>query len=141
ALEIPADKVLQFSHGIPGFPHIQEFALIELDNIKPFCYLQALGEPPVSLLVVNPFLIVPNYEFRVGEKDMEELQAKAGEEVSVYSVVTFPGNAADATLNLMAPVLINAAQRRGKQVILIDGKYSARHSLLMAPPDAKPDSQ
>jgi flagellar assembly factor FliW len=97
--------------------------------VKPFQYLQSLGEPPVALLIVNPFLFAPDYRFDISARDMEDLQAQGSDEVSVFAVATIPSNPAEATVNLMAPVLINARTRSGKQVILLEADYSVRHPL------------
>lgn len=128
-LYVPEDKIIHFREGIPGFPAVHEFAILELDDIRPFQYLQSLGDPPVALLIVNPFLFVPSYKFDLSAADMEELQAAAPEELSVFAVATIPSDPAQATVNLMAPVVINARERRGKQVILLESGYSVRHPL------------
>jgi flagellar assembly factor FliW len=128
-LHVPEDKVIRFQEGIPGFPAVREFALLEFDEVKPFQYLQSLGDPPVALLIVNPFLFASEYRFDLSARDMEDLQAASPNEVSVFAVATIPSNPAEATINLMAPVLINAKAKCGKQVILIDADHSVRHPL------------
>lgn len=128
-LDIPEDKVIEFREGIPGFPHIQKFAILEFENLRPFQYLQALGEPPIALLVVNPFLLHPAYRFDISSSDMEDIRTGRPEEVTVFAVATIPEDPARATVNLMAPILINETSRCGKQVILLDSQYSVRHPL------------
>jgi flagellar assembly factor FliW len=129
-LEIPEDKVITFKEGLPGFPQIHRFAALELEELKPFQYLQSLDDPPIALFVINPFLVDPSYEFRLADSDMEDLKSKNSAELAVYSVATIPEDPSEATLNLMAPVVINEKDRCGKQVILIDSQYSVHHPLL-----------
>jgi flagellar assembly factor FliW len=129
-LEVPDDKVIIFKEGLPGFPQIHRFAILELDELKPFQYLQALDDPPIALFVINPFAIDPTYEFRLTESDMEDVNSKNSSELAVYSVATIPDDPSQATINLMAPIVINDRDRCGKQVILHDSKYSVRHPLL-----------
>jgi flagellar assembly factor FliW len=45
------------------------------------------------------------------------------------AVATIPEDAEKATVNLMAPIVINEAGRYGKQVILPESGYSVRHPL------------
>ena len=130
SMEIPEDKVVTFKEGIPGFPQIHRFAVIEMESLNPFRYLQSLDEPPVSLFIINPFLIDPSYEFRLTDSDMEDVNSRNSAELKVYVVATVPENPDDATLNLMAPIVINDRDRCGKQVILHESKYSVRHPLL-----------
>jgi flagellar assembly factor FliW len=129
-LEIPDDKVINFKEGLPGFPQIRRFAILEAEEIKPFQYLQALDDPPISLFVINPFLVDPGYEFRLTDSDMEDVCSKNSAELAVYAVATIPADPSQATLNLMAPIVVNDRARCGKQVILHESKYAVKHPLL-----------
>jgi len=131
-LEVPEDKILTFKEGLPGFPQIHRFVVLELLEIKPFQYLQALDDPPITLFVINPFMVVPTYEFRLSETDMADVNSKNSAELAVYAVATIPENPNDATINLMAPIVINEHERCGKQVILHESQYSVKHPLLQA---------
>jgi len=128
-LEVPEEKVIRFKSGIPGFPNLQDFALLDHDDFKPFQYLQGLGSPPVALLVINPFLIDAEYQFQLSAADMEEISASRVDEVVVLAVATIPHDPANTTINLMAPVVIHEKARLGKQVILHDSRYSVKHPL------------
>jgi flagellar assembly factor FliW len=129
-LEVPDDKVIAFKEGLPGFPQIHRFAMLEMDELKPFQYLQALDDPPIALFVVNPFLVDPTYEFRLSDSDMEDLNSTNSAELAVFAVATIPEDPSKATLNLMAPIVINDKDRRGKQIILLESKYSVKHPLI-----------
>lgn len=135
-LEIPEDGVVEFSEGLPGFPRIHRFAVLEFEDVKPFQYLQALGDPPIALLIIDPFLVDANYAFQLSSMDMEEIQVTKSEDLTVYAVASIPENPEDATVNLMAPIVINEKVRKGKQVILADTKYSLKHPLLKRAGDA-----
>ncbi|MDR1726311.1 MAG: flagellar assembly protein FliW [Acidobacteriota bacterium] len=151
-LEIAQDTVITFKDGLPGFPRLRHFAILEMEELKPFNYLQSLpeaspesvNEPPIALYLINPFLVDPGYEFRLTDSDMEDIHSKNSAELTVYAVATIPESPKDATLNLMAPIVINERDRCGKQVILHDSKYSVRHPLLggstpAGEPYGKPD--
>ncbi len=137
-IDVPEDKVIRFKEGVPGFPHIHRFTALELDELKPFQYLQALDNPPIALLIVNPFVIDPGYKFQLSNSDMEDIQTTSPEEVAVFVVATIPDNPEQATINLMAPIVINDRMRCGKQVILHDSGYSVKHPLFKA---SKSDAQ
>jgi flagellar assembly factor FliW len=129
-LDIPEDKVITFKEGLPGFPQIHRFAVIELEELKPFQYLQALGDPPIALFIINPFVVDPTYKFRLTDSDMDDLNSKNSAELAVFTVATIPEDPSQATINLMAPIVINEKDRCGKQVILLESNYSVRHPLL-----------
>ncbi len=128
-LEVPDEKIISFKEGVPGFPQLRSFAIVEVESLDPFCYLQALGEPPVSLLLISPFLIDSGYNFHISESDMRDIRVQSTENVSVYVVATIPEQPEQATVNLRAPVLVNNQDHCGKQVILRDSEYSVRHPL------------
>jgi len=129
-LDIPEDKIITFKEGVPGFSQIHRFAVLELEELKPFQYLQALDEPPIALFIINPFMVDPTYEFRLTDSDMEDLNSKNSAELAVFTVATIPEDPRQATLNLMAPIVINEKDHCGKQVILHESKYSVKHPLL-----------
>ncbi len=129
-LEIPDDKIINFKEGLPGFPQIHRFAIVELDELKPFQYLQSLEDPPIALYIINPFVVDSTYEFRLTDSDMEDLNSTNAADLAVYAVATIPEDPSEATLNLMAPIVINGKDRCGKQVILIESRYSVKHPLL-----------
>jgi flagellar assembly factor FliW len=128
-LEVPEEKVIAFKEGIPGFPQVHRFTFLEFDDMKPFQYLQSLDDPPIALLIVNPFLVDPAYQFQLSPSDMEDIHCSAPVGVAVYAVATVPADPEEATLNLMAPIVVNESERCGKQVILHDSGYSVKHPL------------
>jgi flagellar assembly factor FliW len=139
-LEIPDGKIIDFREGLPGFPHIRKFTVLEFEDVKPFQYLQALGDPPIALLIINPFLIDPSYEFQLSTVEMEDIQSAQPGSTAVYTVATIPDNPEEATVNLMAPIIINESMRVGKQVILLDTKYTVRHPLFRKTDDTNAGS-
>jgi flagellar assembly factor FliW len=131
-IEVPEDKIISFKEGLPGFPQIRRFTMLELEELKPFQYLQSLDDPPIALLVINPFLVDEGYKFDLTPADMDEIRTTSPENVAVFAVATVPEEPEKATLNLMAPILINESVRVGKQVILHDSGFSVKHPLFNA---------
>jgi flagellar assembly factor FliW len=131
-LEVPEEKIIAFKEGIPGFPQIRRFTFLEFEDLKPFQYLQSLDDPPIALLVINPFLVDPGYKFQLTPSDMDDIRSSDPAGVAVYAVATVPANPEQATLNLMAPIVVNEAEQCGKQVILHDSGYSVKHPLFNA---------
>lgn len=140
-LDVPDEKIINFKEGLPGFPKIHRFAVIEVEGLKPFQYLQALDDPPISLFIINPFIVDPTYEFRLGDSDMDDVSSTDSTNLTVYAVATIPEDATQATLNLMAPIVINEKDRLGKQVILHDSKYSVKHPLISGDAQNEADVQ
>ncbi|HSW39679.1 MAG TPA: flagellar assembly protein FliW [Acidobacteriota bacterium] len=128
-IEVPQDKIVEFKEGLPGFPRIRRVIMLEMEELKPFHCLQSLDDPPIALYVINPFLADPNYKLTLNDSDMADISGKNAAELAVFAVVTIPEVPREATINLMAPIVINDRARCGKQIILHESGYSVRHPL------------
>lgn len=129
-IEIPENKILYFKEGLPGFPNHHRFAVLSFDDLKPFAYLQALDEPPVAFLVIDPFLVVAEYRMDLSDPDLADLASTDPAEITVYAVATVPEDPWNATVNLFAPIVVNEKNKSGRQFLLHDSGYSVKHPLL-----------
>ncbi len=132
-IEVEEDKVIHFSHGIPGFEESQQFILLPIGDDIPFSYLQCIDNEQLSLLVTEPFGFHPSYEFTITDSLKAELHIEAEDQVVILAVVTVQDNLADATINLLAPIVINHKRAVGRQIILHDTQYMTKHRLLPEP--------
>lgn len=128
-LEYEEKDVLTFEEGLPGFQDEKRFIVIYSgDPGLPFHYLQSLSTPELAFVVTDPFLFVENYDFELADETVEKLGIPSSEVLSIFSVVTIPEAVEQATINLVAPVIINNANGKSKQVIL-NGDYAVQHRL------------
>ena len=59
-----------------------------------------------------------------------ELALNSPDDVLIYAVLTLSGsNIRDLTANLIAPIVINARTRKGKQIVLDRSPYTTKHRL------------
>ncbi len=128
-IEIEEDQIFIFKQGIPGFTKYTRFAVIEVED-TPFSYLQSTEEGKLAFLLVDPFSFHPKYEFDLPLSAAEELQVDSLEQVMVRSIVTVKENLETATMNLVAPIVINTDMKTGKQVILPSTNYTTKHPLV-----------
>ncbi len=115
--EIP---VIDMVEPMPGFPGVRRFALVRLDDEGVLCALRSVDEPSLRFLVVPPQLFFPDYAPVVDDATVAALGIDSADDVVVLAVVNAGGSAADATVNLLAPVLVNTVTRQGAQVVLTD---------------------
>jgi len=127
-LDIDEEKVIAFPEGLPGFEAEKEFIIINNeDEENPFCWLQSVSNPDLAFVIVNPFLIFTDYTVDLPETVQEKLKIKDEKDVAVYSIVVVPEDLTKMTANLLGPIVINARERLGKQVILDDSRYTTKH--------------
>lgn len=128
-IEVDVEKKITFVHGIPGFEHLKEFVVIQTDAKIPFAFLQSIEDGGVSFIVTNPFVFFPDYEFDLPVPVKEELKLESEQDCAVWAIVSVKQSLQDATLNLLAPVIMNTKEKLGKQVVLNGTPYRTRHSL------------
>lgn len=114
----PEIPVIQLVQPMPGFPDHRRFALVQLDEDGILCSLRSLDDPSLRFLVVPPVRFFPDYAPEVGDAVVSDLAIESVEDVLLLVVLTAGSSMADTTANLLAPVLVNTANRRAVQVIL-----------------------
>lgn len=127
--EIPVIELVQ---DLPGFPGLNRFALVKLDEHGVLCALRSLDDPHLRFLVVPPAAFFPGYEPVVDDETVEALGIERVEDVLLLVVVNAGTSVQTATANLAAPVLVNTATRRAQQVILDDPSLSVSVPLAAA---------
>lgn len=120
-------NIFAFPDGVPAFEDYKQFVLYCSTDMQPFFFMKSLGvSPEVSFVCVDPFLVCPDYQVRVGPADLKALELKRGEDAFVFSFVTVHDNPGDITANLQGPVVLNMKNSRGRQIISEGTKHDVR---------------
>jgi len=90
-----------------------------IDGNPFFYYLRSAEEEEVGLILVDPFPCFPSYNLELPKSEQEELELEQKEDVLIFTTVTVLGED-EMTTNLAAPIVINAARRIAKQIIIPD---------------------
>lgn len=135
-LDLPAAAILTFPEGILGFPLFKKYALLDNPGGGPFQWLQCAEEPALAFPCCNPLLVAPDYSVSVRPEELRviELDNVAGAVVLVILVV--PPDPRKMTANLQGPIVINAAKRLARQIVLGD-EYPLRHLVFAEEPARK----
>ncbi|MDR1117308.1 MAG: flagellar assembly protein FliW [Oscillospiraceae bacterium] len=126
-VDIDESKILVFGDGLPGLEEYSKFAIIKLDESYPIVWLQSVEEMEICLPVIDSFVVLPDYSFDIGDEDVGELELTNPEELHVLSVLVVPESIEGMTANLAAPIVINKATNKAKQIILSGGEYNVRY--------------
>ncbi|MHC1749813.1 MAG: flagellar assembly protein FliW [Cellulosilyticaceae bacterium] len=130
-LDFDETKKIIFQEGIPGLKHLTEYILIEdEDTESPFAYLQSIQDGDISFVVASPYGFKANYTIHIKDNIIEQLGGGKEEDIKVLCIITVPNSFEAATINLVAPLIINQDTRCGMQVILEDRQYTTRHKLV-----------
>ncbi len=123
-VEIDEKRTLNFPEGLLGFPDAREFAILEHKPGSPFMWLQSSTEPGLAFVMINPYLIMPDYLKNLSPEE-ERLISNKDESVIIFALVTIPANKPEkATINLLGPIVVKSETMEARQVILADSGYS-----------------
>ncbi|MFZ3102705.1 MAG: flagellar assembly protein FliW [Desulfitobacteriaceae bacterium] len=134
-LEVAEEQLINFPHGIPGFPDEKTFVYLLHGTESPFSFLQSTTEANLTFLLADPFSFFDDYEFVLEDEVAKELELSRENPPRVFLISTVKGKLADMTVNLLAPLVINGINHTGRQVILNKPEYSICHKLF---PDGLP---
>lgn len=141
-VDIDESKVIHFVNGIIGFPDLTEFALIhdeEKGSGASVRWLQSLQEPGFAMPVVDPLAIVPDYNPQVEDELLKPVGSLDADHLLVLVTMTVPSDLTKMSVNLKAPIVINAAEKKACQIIAEGDEYIVKYpiyDILQAPKKA-----
>ena len=118
--------------GLLGFEHLKDYLLITNPEEEPFKWLRVKGDATLAFIVINPFIVAPDYLPDLPQVDVEFLGLKEPDDAALFNIVTVHGPGR-ATVNLKGPIVINRHTLVGKQVVIANAaEYSVQFPLPVA---------
>ncbi len=127
-MEVNEQRIIVFPKGLLGFPEHTKFALIQTGEENYFFWLQSLDEPTLAFVVTDPGIFFKDFEFSLKEETQQALQMTDMGFAQVFVICNKVGEW--LTGNLQGPLVINAQNRIGEQIVLNDKKWTTRQPLL-----------
>lgn len=130
-IEIDDGKIIHFPSGIIGFPDLTDFALIhdEEKGVGGIHWLQSMQEPGFAMPVMDPLVVVPDYNPSVDDEILKPIGQLLPEETLVLVTVTVPSDITKMTVNLRGPIVINAIEKKACQVIIDGDEYQVKYPI------------
>lgn len=123
--------VIEFVRPIPGFPDHRRYVLTRVAEEGLLYVLRSLDEPPVRFLVIAPGPFFPDYAPELDDDTLALLDVHDPDRLLVLLVVSAGASAAEATANLLAPVVVDQVSRRAVQAVLTGGEFPLRAPLVV----------
>ena len=118
-IEIDDAKIITFNNGIVGFPDLKNFTLLyDAEKNGSIKWLQSLDEPAFAMPVMDPLYVKESYNPVVEDELLKPLGELDPEEILVLVTVTVPKDLAQMSVNLQAPIIVNAENKTGCQIII-----------------------
>lgn len=126
-IEYNADMAIDFCEGLPGFSEMKKYVLVTEEENDPFCWLQSIDDPDLAFVMIRIYDVLPDYNPIVDMEEVENLGNLENAELLIYNIVVIPEDIKQMRVNLKAPVVINPASKKGKQIVLNNDEYSIRY--------------
>ena len=124
------DMRIIFPEGLFGFEEYHTFIRFNIEEvIEALFYIQSEEEALMTFFLMLHLLLKADYCPRLSDADKKALGVSEEEELSYYVLCVTKEPAEESTVNLKCPIVINAATRQARQVVLEAEDYRMRHPL------------
>ena len=127
-LTVDDQRVMTFPKGLLGFPSYTRYALIQAGEENYFFWLQCVDDPNLAFVVTDPGIFFKDYEVPLRDETLADLELSDLNFSQVFVICNKVGEF--LTGNLLGPIVVNAANRVGQQVVLTEKKWSTRQPLM-----------
>lgn len=128
-LSFAEESVITLRGGLLGFPNDTRFILVERDR-GAVAFLQSVDTPALALPVLDGSRLSPTYPTHPPEL-LARLAGIPASNLAVSVVVAVDPSDGALRANLVAPIIVDVASRRGSQVILPGSGYDTRTRILI----------
>lgn len=142
-LEVADDELVVFDDGLPGFRGRRTMVLLgggelpgaEHEGSHSLFWLQDVTDPDLAFMTIVPWAAYPEYDIDI---EPTEVGGAAIDDLCVLAIVTVrrENGGVRLTSNLLAPVVINTASKKGRQVILQNQDWPVQAPLAAGGTDA-----
>lgn len=141
-IDVGDDEVVLFPDGLPGFRGARSMVLVGAGDLlgvdggaghHSLYWLQDVVDSDLAFLATVPWVAYPEYDIDI---DPDDVDNASPDDLCVLVMVTIrrDGEKATLTTNLRAPVVIDTAARRGRQIILDEGDWPVQAPLAESRP-------
>jgi flagellar assembly factor FliW len=127
-LTVEDERIMTFPRGLLGFPDYQRYALIQTSEENYFLWLQSVDVPNLAFVVTDPAIFFKDYDVPIRPETQQELDLSDLSYAQVFVICNRVGEW--LTGNLLGPIVVNAQNRTGQQVVLTERKWTTRQPLL-----------
>ena len=122
-------RSIDLINGLPGFENLTAFSLAELEGYAPFCALQSVEHPEISMLVIDAKLLAIWKDIDIPPRELQILDLETTGDSEQYVILKIDQGTQEFTANIKAPIVFNPASGAANQVILDNASLSVEHPL------------
>lgn len=129
-LEIEKASIFDFVQPIIGFNKLTKYTLIDYKPDSPFKWLQSVEDMSLAFPVTLCSFFGIDYQFDIPDEEEKLLEIEDADDIFVFNITNIPqSNPQGATINLLAPIVVNLKNKKAMQIVLKNTNYKVRHKL------------
>ena len=129
-LEVSKDTVFNFVSPIIGFNDLKEYTIVDYKPDSPFKWLQSMEDMELAFPVTLCSFFGIDYKFDIPDEEAQRLEITSGDDVFVCNIANIPSsNPQGATINMLAPIVVNIVNKKAMQIVLKNTEFEVRHKL------------
>ena len=130
-VDLPEEKIITFDRGLIGLTDYKKFTILydcekEESNVS---WLQCVEEPTLALPVIKPWIVKEDYNPVVEDELLNHLGELTEDNLVLLLTMTVPTDIKQMSVNLKAPIIINADTRKGSQIICENQDYEVKYKV------------
>ena len=130
-VDLPEEKIITFDRGLIGLTDYKKFTILydcekEESNVS---WLQCVEEPTLALPVIKPWIVKEDYNPVVEDELLNHLGELTEDNLVLLLTMTVPTDIKRMSVNLKAPIIINADTRKGAQIICENQDYEVKYKV------------
>ncbi len=129
-LQVKEENVFNFVLPIIGFNELTKYTIVDYKPDSPFKWLQSMEDMELAFPVTLCSFFGIDYKFDIPDEEAEKLGIDDASDVFVCNIANIPSsNPQGATINMLAPIVINLKNKKAMQIILKNTDFQVRYKL------------
>ncbi len=131
-IDLTEEKIITLDRGLFGFEEFKKYTILydcEKEGGSNISWFQSVDEPTLALPVINPLLVKEDYNPVVEDELLSGIGEITEENLVILLTMTVPADIKEMSVNLKAPIIINADTRKGAQLIVENQDYEVKYKI------------
>lgn len=131
-IEVGEDKIITFEKGLIGFDEFKKYTIVynsEKNDSKSIMWLQSLDEESLAIPIMDPAIIMPDYDPIVEDELLASLGDIKTAEIIVFVTLTVPSDISKMTSNFKAPIIVNVDNLKACQIVADNEDYVIKYPI------------
>ncbi len=131
-IDLADEKIITLERGLMGFDEYKKYTILydcEKKQESNISWFQSVENPALALPVINPLIVKEDYNPVVEDELLKGLGEITEENLVILLTMTVPSDIKEMSVNLKAPIVINADTRKGAQIIVENQDYEVKYKV------------